>query len=177
MTGLFDWLISIWENLKFFRIVSSYEQGVRFRRGQPEPHPLGAGIWFYWPIFDRIEVLAIRAAYLDLPTQSVTTADGRIVTFSANVCYETHNAVLAYTEVHDLEHFIVRAATGHLHGKIHEWTHADLMSHLKDLEKSLEGTLETKVKKWGVRILDVKLTDMAATRTYRLFGDVPPALI
>ncbi len=171
MTGFFDWIMAIWEDFKFFRLIEVWQGGCRFRRGVPESKPLGAGVWFYWPIIDRIEVIAIRPSYLDLPTQSVTTADGRTVTFSANVCYEISNAVLAYTEVHDLEHFIIRAAMGHLHGKIHDWTHADLMAHLKDLEKSLESTLETRTKKWGVRILDVKLTDMVQTRTYRLYSD------
>ena len=164
-----DWLTALWDRVTFACIIESWEQGVRFRRGKPEDAPLPAGLWFHWPFVDRIEVLPIMARYIDLPTQSVTTADDQTVTFSANICYEIENAVLAYTEIHDLEDYMARASMGHLHGKIHEWSLADLMAHLKDLEKSLEGTLQTRVKRAGIKVLDVKLTDMVKSRQFRLF--------
>lgn len=169
MTSLFEFLTTIWRELVPARIIESWEQGIRFRRGEPDPDPLGPGIWFFKPFLDRIEVIPTKPRFIDLPTQSVTTQDNQTVTFSANICYEIENAVLAYTEVHDLEDFMSRASMGHLHGKIHEWSLVDLMAHLKDLEKSLEGTLQTRVRKWGIKVLDVKLTDMVKTRQYRLY--------
>jgi regulator of protease activity HflC (stomatin/prohibitin superfamily) len=169
MTGFLDFLVTIWDRVVFARVVESWERGVRFRRGKPETKQLGAGVWFQWPLIDRIEVIPVMPRYIDLPTQSVTTSDNETVTFSANICYEIDNAVLAYTEVHDLEDFMSRASMGHLHGKIHEWNLGELMAHLKELEKSLEGMLGTRVKRWGIRVLDVKLTDMVRCRQYRLY--------
>ncbi len=165
-----DFLTAIWDRVTFGRVIEGWESGVRFKRGRVQPEPLGAGIWWHWPFVDRIEVIPIRPRYIDLPTQSVTTADGEAVSFSANICYEIENAVLAYTEVHDLEDFVSRASMGHLHGRIHAWTLAELMAGLKDLEKSLEGTLQTRVKRWGIRVLDVRLTDMVRSRVYRLYN-------
>jgi regulator of protease activity HflC (stomatin/prohibitin superfamily) len=166
--SFFEILLAIWDRVKWFAIVESWEQGVRFRRGVPEPEPLGAGIWFHWPTLDRIQIDSVQQQYLDLPMQSVTTKDGATVSFSANVCFSISNLVLAYCEVHDLTDFMTRAAMGHLHGKIHGWSYDELMAELKELEQSLESTLQTKTKKFGVKIVDVKLTDMAKTRLYRL---------
>jgi regulator of protease activity HflC (stomatin/prohibitin superfamily) len=160
MTGFLEFLGRIWGSIVFCRIIETWQQGVRFRRGKPEAKPLPAGIWFHWPTLDRIEPVPCKPRYIDLPVQSVTTQDNETVTFSANICYDIENAVLAITEVHDLEDFMSRASMGHLHGKIHERNLGQLMADLKELEKSLEGTLHTRVKRWGIRVLDVKLTDM-----------------
>jgi regulator of protease activity HflC (stomatin/prohibitin superfamily) len=168
MTGFFEWLASIWEHLKCFRIVSSYEQGIRFRRGVPEPAPLGSGLWFHWPTLDRIEVLPVREDWIDLLVQSITTADGVEVALSANIGYTISDAVKAYTSVHDYHGSLGRLASAHLHRRIHDLTYADLMGSLPKLEKSLEGTLTTRSKPWGIVIQDVGVTDLVRARAYRL---------
>lgn len=177
MNTIWEILSSIWANLTFFRIVESWAQGVRFRRGKPEPKPLPAGIWFHWPTVDRIEVVPVKERFIDLPVQSATTADGVEVTFSANIGYQIVDGVLAVCEVHDLEDAMSRIAMGHLHCRIHDCALAELTGKLSHLEKSLEGTLTTRVKKWGVLIVDVGITDMVKTGwtvgQLRIFGETP----
>lgn len=163
-----DWLLSIWKEIVPVVVVESWEAGVRFRRGRPEAEPLSAGIWWFIPFLDRIEILPCRARFIDLPVQSVTTADGIEVALSANIGYEIVDAVKAYTEVHDYEESLGRLAAGHLHRRIHEWTYAELVAGLKALEKSLEGTLTTRAKHWGIVILDVGITDLVRAKAFRL---------
>ena len=52
-----DWILALWKEICFVVVVESWESGIRFRRGNPESEPLGAGIWFFWPFIDRIEVI------------------------------------------------------------------------------------------------------------------------
>lgn len=163
-----DWLLSIWKELVPVSIVESWEAGVRFRRGVPETEQLMAGVWFFVPFFDRIEVIPTRARFIDLPVQSVTTADGVEVALSANIGYEITDAVKAYTEVHDYEESLARLAAGHLHRRIHAWRYEELVASLGELEKSLEGTLTTRSKRWGIVIRDVGITDLVRARAYRL---------
>lgn len=163
MMGFFEFLGRIWANVVCCRIIENWQQGVRFRRGKPEPKPLPAGIWFHWPTIDRIEPVPCKERFIDLPVQSATTKDGRNVTFSVNVGYSIFNGVLACTEVHDLEDAMSRIAMGHLHRRIHEWDLAQLMEQLAKLEQSLEGTLTTRVKRWGCQVDDVGITDMVET--------------
>ena len=168
--GFIDLLALIWDRVTFAKVVESWERGVRFRRGTPEPAPLEAGLWWHWPLVDRIEVIPWRERFIDLPVQSITTADGLEVALSANIGYEITDAVKAYTEVHDYEESLARLAAGHLHRKIHEWTYHELVGAIGKLEKSLEGTLSTRSRPWGITIRDVGITDLVKARAYRLLS-------
>ena len=163
-----DWLLSIWKEIVPVVICESWEQGVRFRRGVPEPEPLGPGVWFFIPFLDRIEVIPRQLRFIDLPIQRITTRDGVEIALSANIGYEIANAVMAYTEVHDYEESLARLAAGHLHTRVHAWTYPELVENLGKLEKSLEGTLETRSKRWGIVIQVVGITDMVRQRAYSL---------
>jgi len=163
-----DWLLSIWKEIVPVVVIESWEAGCRFRRGNPEPKHLGPGIWWFVPFFDRIEVVAVKARFIDLPVQSITTKDGVEVALSANIGYEITDAVKAYTEVHDYEESLSRLAAGHLHRKIHAWEYRELVAEVRDLEAGLERSLTTRAKWWGIRIVDVGITDLVKARAYRL---------
>ena len=165
-----DWLLAVWKELCFIVVVESWERGVRFRRGIPEATQLTAGVWLFWPFVDRIELLPVVERFIDLPMQRITTADGVEVALSANIGYEITDAVKAYTEVHDYEVSLARLAAGHLHAKIHGWTYEELVEGLGKLEKSLEGTLTTRAKPWGIVIRDVGITDMVRQKAYSLLN-------
>lgn len=107
---------------------------------------------------------------INLVTQSVTTKDGKEVSFSANVEFEVTNAVDNHTKVSDFEKSLRNAAMSHLAKRIRAWTYSELMEGQTALEASLRTTLTTYVKDWGVRINAVGLTDMVLAKQYRLFN-------
>jgi regulator of protease activity HflC (stomatin/prohibitin superfamily) len=165
-----DWLVSVWREICFVVVIESWESGCRFRRGRPESRPLGAGVWFFWPFLDRIEVIPRQLRFIDLPIQRITTQDGVEIALSANIGYEIADAVKAYTEVHDYEESLARLAAGHLHKRVHAWTYTELVENLGELEKSLERTLETRSKRWGIVIQVVGITDMVKQRALSLLS-------
>jgi regulator of protease activity HflC (stomatin/prohibitin superfamily) len=165
-----DWIVSLWKEVCFAVVVESWEQGVRFRRGVPQAKALGAGVWFFVPFFHRIEVIPIQLRFIDLPIQRITTKDGIEIALSANIGYAINDAVLAYVEVHDYEESLARLAAGHLHRRVHAWTYPELVENLGKLEESLEGTLTTRSKRWGIEIRVVGVTDMVRQRAYSLLS-------
>jgi regulator of protease activity HflC (stomatin/prohibitin superfamily) len=137
-----DWLLTIWKEIVPIVVCESWEQGVRFRRGIPEEKALGPGIWFFIPFFDRIEIIPIQLRFIDLPIQ----------------------------QVHDYEESLARLAAGHLHRRVHAWTYPELVENLGKLEESLEGTLTTRSKRWGIEIRVVGITDMVRQKAYSLLS-------
>lgn len=153
-----------------FWIVKSFEQGVRFRFGR-DVAQLGPGVYFAWWWFEEIETVIVVPRVINLPSQSITTSDRVAVTFSANIEFAIDNARDYYCKVTDFDHSLRNAAMGHLARKIRDWTVVELAEHQNELERSLERTLTTYVREWGVTIRDVRLTDLVPTAGYRLFGD------
>lgn len=154
-----------------FRIVHSYQRGVRFSRGVAQAAQLEPGVHWFLPLFQSIEVVSVASEVLNLPTQTVTTLDGEPVSFSANIEYQVVDVVAMYCNVQDFEASVIGAAMGHLATKVRKNNYLDLVAEQSPLERSLRDTLTTRLKEWGVKVLDVRLTDFVRARAYRVYGD------
>lgn len=161
---ILDWLHDLWP----FRIVRPYQRGVRFWLGNVTGDQLTPGLYAFIPFFMAIEVVDVVEDVIDLPTQSITTKDGRMVSFSANISFEITDAVAMWTQVQDFQENLSRVACGHLAMKVREWSWDELQESQKKLESSLKDTLTTRVKGWGCKILECRLTDMVQARQIRL---------
>lgn len=168
------------------KIIHPYERGVMFtfghaltfrqwlaiKRGKEvTPGQLEPGLHFFFPYFQSITVVHVVPEVVNLPTQSLTTTDGHHISFSANIEFEVHDAFAMYCGVQDFQNSLVNLAMNHLAYRVREWSWAELLTGQKDLERSMKDTLTTRVKKWGVTILSVGITDMVETQTYRVYGD------
>lgn len=163
---LADKIYDLWP----LRVIRVYQRGVRFWLGDANPTPLEPGLYGFLPFFGAIEIVSVVEDVLDLPTQSVTTADGKTVTFSANVSYSVVDAVLLYTSVQDFEVNFSRVASGHLAMRVREWKWDELMENRRKLELSLRDTLTTRVKGWGCQIIECRLTDCVQAKQFRLIS-------
>jgi regulator of protease activity HflC (stomatin/prohibitin superfamily) len=152
------------------RIILTYQRGVKFHGGD-EASLLEPGLHWFWPFYDKIEIVDVRAQALNLLTLSITTTDGEPWSVSANIEYQVVDALARLTNVDDFELSLQNKAMAHIAQRARAYSGAELVANQRDLEKSLEGTLTTRAKKWGVAITDVGLTDCVRTPCYRLFGD------
>ena len=132
---------------------------------------LAPGLHFLWWFFDELMDCSVVEQTKDLLFQSITTSDGRQVSFSVNITYEITDAMLNLTAVHNFESSLEAAARIHLARKLRDRTWDALYADQKAIEASLEGTLTTKVKPWGVTITDVGITDFVQAKQLRLLGD------
>ena len=154
-----------------FVIVRSYQRGVRWQLGRnpkeikPGPH---LKIW----VFHQIEISDVTDEFIELPIQSVVTADEKLVCFSVNIGYRISDIVCHWQNVQDFVASTHGCAMVHLAAKVREQKLADLVNDLKKLEKSLSGTLTTKFKDWGTEVFSVGFTNFAEVpRQYRFFTD------
>jgi regulator of protease activity HflC (stomatin/prohibitin superfamily) len=154
-------------------IVRSYEEGVRWTLGKnpkamkPGPH------WKIWGIH-QVDIYALVDDVVDLPVQSVITKDGKLVCFSVNIGYRIVDVVCHACNVQDFVESTAGLAMTHNAQRVRELTWDDLIAEggLKKLEASLEGTLSTRMKRWGTQVFSVGFTNFALVpRQMRIFLD------
>ena len=154
-----------------FRIIKIYERGVVLRFGIPH-RVMSPGWNWMWPLkVEAVEEVIVVEQTMDLMVQSITTTDDVSVTLSVNVVYRVEDATLYHTAVSDFERSAEGYARIHLAQRARERTWKELLSDQRKLESSLEGTLSTRLAKWGAAVVSVGFTDLTRARPYRLFAD------
>lgn len=171
---LFSHLRELFDFLRPFRVLRDYERAVVFRLGLYH-RTMNPGWGWMIPLgVEDAEIIDCREETGNLASQSVTTADGKAITFGCNLVYRVVDPQKYQCEVLDFDGSLGAYAMTHLHRRLREMSMADILVGQKDLEKSLEGTLSTRLKKWGAEIVSVGFTDFVTTKQYRLFGDSNP---
>lgn len=154
-----------------FLIVQSYQGGVRWVFGK-NPKELKPG--FHWKLWlvHQVAVVDMVAEAIELPTQSVMTQDKKLICFSVNIGYRVVDVVSHYCNVQDFVESTVAIAMSHLAKRVREKTMQQLHDDLDDLEKSLRGTLTTRMKDWGTEVFSVGFTNFVEQpRAFRLLTD------
>jgi len=161
--AILDFLRELWP----LRICLSYEGAVQWWLGK-NPKRRGPGIYFVVPFLSKFESMSVVPDVLRLHVQNITTADGVCLAIEVNLEYEINDVVAAFCNVHDVTDNIGDACRRHIAKRIREWKWDDLVERQKDLEKSCRGTLETRVKEWGIGVRDVGITTFCKTRNITL---------
>lgn len=156
-----------------FVIIKSYQEGIRWTLGK-NPKALKPGIhWKIW-LLHSVDVYDLCDEVLDLPVQSVITKDEKLVCFSVNIGFRVVDVVAHGCNVQDFAESTAGLAMTHLAQRVREKSLSDLIADggLKQLEKSLEGTLTTRMKDWGSSVFSVGFTNFAEVpRQMRIFLD------
>jgi regulator of protease activity HflC (stomatin/prohibitin superfamily) len=163
---LFGKLYLLWP----LRIVHSYQQGVRFWLGR-DVAELGPGLYIFPPFLGSIELVDVAEDVITLPVNSIATLDGRSISFSANIVFRIRSARKKYTKVQDFSTSLDALASGHLSACVRAQTWEAIHDNQDALEAEMRRVLNRTVRKWGVRIVAVHVTDMVEAKQYRLFGD------
>jgi regulator of protease activity HflC (stomatin/prohibitin superfamily) len=164
---------AIMENLSTlapWRVVRSYERGVKFRAGLPIADLEPGWHWFV-PIYETIEVVPVIQETRNVASQSSWTADGSTVVFSCAYCYEIVDARKAFTAVQDLDNSMDNFVMVWLARAVRRRTRDQLRGDARTLERRLASSLSDRAGQWGVRITWLGLTDLSDTRVIRLMGD------
>lgn len=132
---------------------------------------LGPGMHRLIPWVETLNEESVVSKTYELPIQNITTKDDKSVTFAVNVTLHIHDVRANVLDVHDFEDSMHGTARIHLAQRTRDMTWRELLDNQKDLEKSLQGTLTTRLRKWGATVTDVGFTDLSHTRPYRIYGD------
>jgi len=169
---MFDKLVDViveWiKEIVPFVIVPQYEDGIILRFGKYYK-TMSPGIYFKLPFFDEILTYHTVMTTLALPSQSLYTLDKQNVVVKGVVKYSITDVKTFLLEVYDAQDAISDMAQGIIKNIIisktlEECTHTDIDSNLTKKVRS-------EIKKWGVDIQQVTLTDVAPIRSIRLIND------
>lgn len=132
---------------------------------------IGSGTHFVVWYFQHIEKESTTPQVMDLLIQTVTTRDGREVSFSVNIEYEIEDVETNLLKVHAFASSLEAACRIHLAKRVRKLSLAELIEKQDWLEERLAETLTTRARRWGAKINEVGFTDLAVSKVYRLMGD------
>lgn len=165
---LIDVLVQIWDKIWPIHIVKQYENGVHLRNGKVlrvvEP-----GMWFKFPYFDEIHSEVVVITTLKTNAQSVITKDGKKVVVKSMIKYKSSDVSKFYTDVYDAKDAMVDTTMGWIRKLIKDYSFQEIMD--ADVDNEITKKVRADVKKWGIEITSITLTDLSQANSIRLFNE------
>jgi hypothetical protein len=169
MSELVQAILRFLRSFKIWVIVSPWEQAVRVRGGK-KVEVLTAGPHFKLPVIDVVYVQSTRLRFTSCDRQTVTTRDGKTVTFASALGYEITNLEKLYRTAHHAEDTIRQMVRGAI--AVYLAKHSGALE-LLDIRKGARDMID--LSGYGLLVIDLVITDLAMVRTYRLIGDYAAA--
>jgi regulator of protease activity HflC (stomatin/prohibitin superfamily) len=167
---MFDRLISFLIELKDdvipLKVVNEWESGVRMRGGKFNKN-VEAGIRFKIPFLDKIYTCYNITRTLHPHAQTLTTLDQKPIVLKSIIRFHVEDAKTYLLTLNTASDVLIDTTQGIIKETIETLNWEDL-NKVDDL--ITEKTREM-VKKWGINIERVTLTDLGLVRTYRLMSD------
>lgn len=168
MNELLSALRQFLQGLRLWLTVAPWEQALRVRLGK-HVTLLRAGVHLKIPLVDVIYVQSVRARVSDFGRQTVTTSDGKAITFAGAVGYEIADLLLLYQSLHHAEDTLRNLARAAI---------ADHVSRSPACECAPDVVVERATQKtagqfaqYGLGGVCLYITEFALVRTYRVIGD------
>lgn len=128
------------------------------------------GFHVYWKFRTRWVQLPVVAQTLDLRPQKLVTADDKTVLIGSLVSYEINDITKALAETWNVDATIkdavLRAGTRVV--LAHDWEGLKNEARKGTLDTKLRGEAQKALEPYGVRVLEMSLTDLAPTKVYSL---------
>lgn len=145
---------------KWWFVVAPWEQALRIRLGK-RAVLMGPGIHFRLPFLDRVYRQSMRLRTIRDEGQTMTTADGRVLTISVGVEFEVADLRRLYESLANPEVVLLVRVRSVLAQEI-TTTHSSELT-----PASLQRAFEVP-RDWGLKSVRVFVVGFAYTRTYRL---------
>lgn len=148
------------------------EQAVRYTRGK-KAKLLMPGIRWHLPGYQKMEKYIVSYQEVDCQVQYAETADGKTISFSANVGFVVLNAMKKAINVENFDLSLERAARRHLFKAVLARTWAEIKDQVEEIETTGRKGLNKQTLDWGTQIKVVGITDLAETPVFRVVNEAP----
>lgn len=165
---LIDFVISIIDHINPFFIVREFQEAVFLRNGKFKK-VLKAGFHLKLPFIDEYIQQHIMLTTLTLPAQSLVTKDGHNIVIKAVVKYRIVDVETFCLELFDSVDAISDISQGIIKNVIMGSDWEKCIDN--DIDNLITKKVRTEIKKYGVEITQVTLTDIAKIRTIRLINE------
>jgi regulator of protease activity HflC (stomatin/prohibitin superfamily) len=165
---LVDLLIGCIDLFRFWCVIPEYERGVLLRLGKfvRECEP-----GFHWVLpfsIDHVIAQVVVPSTHSLGHESVTTKDGKAITFHAVCTYSIRDIRKALLEVEDVNHAVRDACSGEIGRVLHEATWEEIIGG--EIMDKATAACRKRGFRFGIEVTSVQFASMSLTRNLRIFG-------
>lgn len=153
---------------RWWVVVAPWEQAIRVRLGK-HVTLLGPGVYLRIPGVDQVYRQSVRRRFSNLPTQTISTKDGRALTISGAIGYHIQDIGRLYDTLHHAEDTLQSEVMAVVARQIR----ARDLSECDPGEVEAAATAELDFLRYGIAGVEFVITDFVAVRTYRLIQGSP----
>ncbi|MDQ6848098.1 MAG: SPFH domain-containing protein [Candidatus Dormibacteraeota bacterium] len=142
------------------RVIREYQRGVVLRLGRRGPL-LEPGLRYILPLgIDRLTMVDLRSAPLDVPPHEVITHDGVPVRVSAAVHLQVLNPLLAVTRVVDYKRSTAQLVHAALRDVVAGNGLRELLLNGEAIRDALARFVDVRTEPWGIGVTSVDIEDV-----------------
>lgn len=141
------------------KILKEYERGVIFRLGRLSGAK-GPGIFWLWPIIEKMTKVDLRVITQDVPAQDVITKDNVSVKVNAVVYFRVFDPDKAIVEVEDYLYATSKLAQTTLRSVVGEAELDELLAERERINDRIAGILDEGTDPWGIKVAKVEVKDV-----------------
>ena len=165
---LIEFFLNLIEDFLPIFFVTEYNRGVLFRGGKFRK-VLNPGIHWKIPFIDKHDIRTVVTTTLTVSAQSITTSDGQTIVIKSVVKYNISNIRDLVLNVYDPVDAISDTTQAIIKEQITSRTWKQCADN--QLDNIITKKTRNEVKKWGIDIEKVTLTDIGIIRSLRLFNE------
>jgi regulator of protease activity HflC (stomatin/prohibitin superfamily) len=165
---LIEFLLNIIEDIMPVFFVKQYNNGILLRMGK-FVRVVKPGVVFKIPFLDKVEITTIVTTTLSVPTQSVITKDKKQLVVKSVVKYKIADVELFMLNVYDSTDAISDITQAIIKEQISLRTFEECTDN--DFDNTVTKKLRVEMKKWGIEVDRVTLTDIGQIKSLRLFNE------
>lgn len=166
---IIEFLLGLISDLMPFYVVNVYEKTVVLRGGKIH-RVKDQG--FYWkiPFLDNPVSYMIATTTMETPVQSLITKDGRSVSIKTIIKYYLSDVELHTTAIYDATDAVSDLTQGHVMSETNSLNYEECRDTAA-LGNTITKKVRNEVKRYGIYIEQITLTNFIETRNYRLFNE------
>lgn len=169
---MFDKLLELisrfWKDSMPFTIIEEWNEAIQLRFGLYIKN-LKPGIHVKLPFFDSIIETPVITQSVNLPAQTLTTLDEQCIVLKAIIRYHIVDVKKFLLHVMHANDVLIDTTQGLIRDTIEITNWADLV----DVNQIITNKVRLFVKKWGISVEAVTVTDLGIVKTFKIFNDEP----
>src|ERR671912_936679 len=142
------------------RIVKEYERGVIFRLGRVQGTAKGPGLFFLFPIVDRMIKIDLRTVTMDVPPQDLITRDNVPARVNAVVYFRVVDPNKSVIEVENYVLATSQISQTTLRSVLGQKDLDDLLTDRESINEQLQSIIDLQTDPWGVKVSVVEVKDV-----------------
>lgn len=167
---MFDKLITLiqqfLDDLNPIFIIDQWEEAVVLRNGK-FLKTVKPGLYCKRPFFDSVWKHTVITQSIDIPPQSVTTADNKNVVVKGIIRFNITDIKSFLTTITKPEDVLTDTTGGMIRDIIEDTAWVDIV----EIDNRLTTEVAKFVKKWGIKVEKVTLTDLQIANSIRIIQD------